>query len=514
LILVPRIILLEQIETELLKYNPDYEEYIQKIGDGFNKYNSDKNITICVYNSVSIIDKYIKDFDYIFVDEAHHISVPEIYKIDNDDYYSDDDSDDDSDESDESEEDVESVDNKTYIKMIKSYQKYNNNIYLSATIDKIDGFDYYTKDIRDMIDKNYLCDYQITIPIFTDDPSNKNICQYLIKNYRNVIIYCNSQKEGLLINKLMNKIQNKCSEYIDCNTRKSDRNKIIEKYIKGNLPFLVNVRILVEGFDAPITKGICFMHLPSSKTTLIQIIGRALRLHSDKKIANIILPFSNKEDESSINNFLKTMARNDSRIRKSYFDKKIGGYIDIVNEIEEIDSEEIKNDIELKYEMIFDKLGNIKNGEEIWDYKLEKVKKYIDENNKRPNTRDKNIDIKQLGKWILTQQNNYAKEQYIMADKNIRKKWEKFVEDDKYKEYFLSNEQEWDYKLEKVKKYIDENNKRPNTRDKNIDIKQLGQWISQQQNNYAKEQKIMKDKNIRKKWEKFVEDDKYKEYFN
>ena len=98
----------------------------------------------------------------------------------------------------------------------------------------------------------------------------------------------------------MNSIQKNCSAYIDCETKKSDRNKIIKKYIKGELPFLVNVRILVEGFDAPITKGICFMHMPSSKTTLIQIIGRALRLHEEKKFANIILPFSSKSDEDNI----------------------------------------------------------------------------------------------------------------------------------------------------------------------------------------------------------------------
>jgi type I site-specific restriction endonuclease len=71
LILVPRIILLEQIETEIIKYKPDYEKYIQKIGDGISKYDEDKNITICVYNSVKVIDKNIKDFDYIIVDEAH-----------------------------------------------------------------------------------------------------------------------------------------------------------------------------------------------------------------------------------------------------------------------------------------------------------------------------------------------------------------------------------------------------------------------------------------------------------
>jgi superfamily II DNA/RNA helicase len=186
--------------------------------------------------------------------------------------------------------------------------QYNNNVYLSATIDKTHEFEYYSQDIRNMIEKGYLCDYTIHIPIFSEDPNNMKICEHLLKNYRNIIIYCNSQKEGKEINKIMNTIQNNSSEYIDCHTPKKKRNDIINKYKEGKIPFLVNVRILVEGFDAPITKGVCFLHLPNNKTTLIQIIGRCLRLHSTKTIANIILPFSNKEDEKNICNFLKVIA--------------------------------------------------------------------------------------------------------------------------------------------------------------------------------------------------------------
>ena len=120
------------------------------------------------------------------------------------------------------------------------------------TIDTVDTWDYYKKDIRDMIEQGYLCDYRLVVPIFSDDPTNRNICKYLIQNYRNIIIYCNSKKEGEEINNMMNSILNKCSKYIDCDTSKTERNKILKDYKSGNLSFLVNVRVLVEGFDAPI----------------------------------------------------------------------------------------------------------------------------------------------------------------------------------------------------------------------------------------------------------------------
>jgi len=377
-----------------------------------------KNICICVYNSVSLIEPYFELFTKIYIDEAHHIDKPMIYvneenvieedlnneELSDDEYYSN--MEDEEELVDDEEDEIKETTG--YHDIIKTLSQYNNNVYLSATIDEMKDFTYYKKDIRDMIEEKYLCDYNIHIPIFSDDITNMNICEHLIKNYRNIIIYCNSQKEGKSINTLMNTLQKNCSEYIDCMTSKTKRNNIIKKYKEGIIPFLVNVRILVEGFDAPITKGICFMHLPSSKTTLIQIIGRALRLHPLKTIAHIILPFSSKEDESNINNFLKVMANNDKRIRQSYENKKIGGYISIENTIEDVGEE--NTDFEFRYNMIFDNMGKLLNGEEIWMKQLEEVKQYLDKNGKRPSKRDtcdKNIKI--LETWVNTQQQNYKK---------------------------------------------------------------------------------------------------------
>jgi len=384
LLLVPRIILMDQLKKEIIKHNSKLKSKIQLIGDGNNEFNENKLITICVFNSIHIVEHYCSNFEKIFIDEAHHINKPAIYYENEnedeysycDDYFSDNDSvnsndsndsddSDDSNDSDNSNNSDDSYNNyddtdnnyddtedelvnvKNYTKIIKSLEKYNNNVYLSATIDPIDNFEYYSKDIRTMIDLKYLCDYQIHVPIFNNDPSNKNICEHLIKNYRNIIIYCNSQKEGKEINKLLNELQLKSSEYIDCKTSKKKRDIIIEKYKKGDIPFLVNVRILVEGFDAPITKGVCFLHLPTNKTTLIQIIGRCLRLHPTKIIANIILPFTTIEDEKNICKFLKVMAKNDTRIKKSFENKTVGGYISIDN----IDDDE-NEDIEFKYNII------------------------------------------------------------------------------------------------------------------------------------------------------------------
>jgi len=541
LILVPRIILMDQLKNEIIKHKPKLKNKIQTIGDSNNKFDENNLITISVFNSIHLIENYCKNFEKIFIDEAHHINKPAIYYENDEDYLEDSKNniidsesintknildDDESintedvdyteeyfsdDESENISDDVEDelVNVKNYTKIIKSLEKYNNNVYLSATIDKTDNFEYYSQDIRAMIDIGYLCDYTIHVPIFNEDPNNKNICEYLLKNYRNVIIYCNSQKEGKHINTLMNELQLNSSEYIDCNTSKKKREIIIDKYKNGEIPFLVNVRILVEGFDAPISKGVCFMHLPSNKTTLIQIIGRALRLHSTKTIANIILPFSSNEDEKHICNFLKVMAKNDSRIKKSFENKHLGGYISIENCTEDDEESEF---IEFKYNMVYNSMGILINSEELWINKLEDVKKYIDENGKRPSN-DKDKKIKHLCKWLFHQQQNYKNKEFNMKNKIIYNLWTEFINDDKYKIYFQSNEEIWINNLEDVKKYIDENNKRPSTHDKNNCIKKIVNWLGKQQQNYKNKKNIMKNKIIYDNWVKFINDDKYKIYF-
>ncbi len=541
LILVPRIVLLEQIKEEIIKHKPSLKRKIQLLGDN-NVIKENKDIFICVYNSINLI-KDFNIFEKIFIDEAHHIYKPEIY------------------------EDIEFINNneeieeETYITKIQDLKKYNNNIYLSATIDEIEGFNYYKKDIKDMIEKKYLCDYDIKIPIFNEDNKNVDICNYLLNKFNHIIIYCNSCHEGQLINKKLNDLQNNSSKYIDCNTPKTERKEILKEYKEGKIPFLVNVRILIEGFDAPITNGVCFIHLPSTNTTAIQIIGRALRLHKLKKIAHIILPFSINDDEKEINNFIRILMKNDSRINKytvnvinNFNDRnieinenkfnclyeKIYSSIDVPldrNELWNLKLNKVQEYINLNKKrppkrnflgsFLCHQLNNYKNNklnkicydkmteflelnkeyflsnEKIWNDNLIKVQNFINDNNKTPSSEDKNKDIKFLGQWLLTQKQNYKNKEQIMKNNEIYNKFTEFLELNK--QYFLSNEELWNDNLIKVQNYINDNNKTPSMVDKNKDIKFLGSWLLTQKQNYKNKKKIMKNDDIYNKFTEFME---------
>ena len=90
LILVPRIILMDQLKKEIIYHNPKIKNKIQLIGDGDTTLNENKLITICVFNSVHLIEKQGDSFEKIFIDEAHHINKPAIY-YENDEYFMDED---------------------------------------------------------------------------------------------------------------------------------------------------------------------------------------------------------------------------------------------------------------------------------------------------------------------------------------------------------------------------------------------------------------------------------------
>jgi superfamily II DNA or RNA helicase len=547
LILVPTIILTEQFKAELIKFNPNFESRIQIIGDGNNVFNAKFSITICVYNSIEIVKNY-KQFHKIFIDEAHHIHVPELYSLNELDENDLEDIDDDLD--DVEDELIDSTDNKieeesdteyfieegqteyakyipdgeitkdTEVKVkvksfadrIRDLTKFNNNVYLSATIDKNKNMSYYTKDIREMIEKGYLCDYVLKIPVFNNDPTNKNICEYLIGNYRNIIIYCNSQEEGVTINNIMNELLPKCSEYIDCNTTRAKRTDIIRKYKLGSIPFLVNVRVLTEGFDAPITKGVCFMHLPKSDQTIIQIIGRALRIHPEKLFANIILPYSTDDDESAISAFLKTVARNDSRIRRSFEAKKFGGYINVINTLNETDdaTNDAIDDVQFRCEMIFNSLGTLQNGKELWKIKFDKVVKHIDSHEERPSKSDKDKSVEKLGIWLYHQIENYRDRKRMFIDSEIVSIWETFINDDKYICYFEDDFDSFIRTVDKISKYIDINKKNPTTTDKNLKIRQLANRLDYYKKHYKSKTFIMKNPKVQQLWEEFTT--KYNKY--
>ena len=161
------------------------------------------------------------------------------------------------------------------------------------------------------------------------------------------------------------------------------------------------------------------------------------------------------------------------------------------------------NEFNEKYSYLF------KSDIEKWKENLNKLENYIIENEKLPLQPEKDKNIKYLYYWLSFQKMYYKINEGIMKNEEIRKQWEEFIK--KYNKYFKSDIEKWKENLNKLEEYIIENKKIPSTIDKDKNIKILGHWIANQKTHYKNNTNIMKDEEIKKQLEEFIE--KYNEYF-
>ena len=378
----------------------------------------------------------------------------------------------------------------------------------------------YQMKFSDAISNKYITDYKIWLPsihenneeldkelsIYIIDNQIKNRCKFLYSciannGSRKCIVYCKDTADMKAMMEGMKTLNDFYIMDIDmysisCENSERERKNVLQSFTNNNekIQLLFNIKILNECIDIPTCDSIYISYAPKNKITTIQRISRAIRTDENNpyKIANVYIWCEAYEE------ILETLSS-----IKEYdimFNSKIKiNAVDFYNINEDNIIKLVENDEILLSNYI---IGIKEFKQYSWEEKLKLVKSYIETNNKLPSSTDKNKDIKQLGNWISNQKKNYSKKEYIMKEENIRIKWEDFT--NTYPHLFMSNDEMWNDTLEKLILYIEINNQLPSQHNKNKDIKQLGYWISDQKKNYSKKECIMKDENIRNKWEDFI----------
>ena len=234
-------------------------------------------------------------------------------------------------------------------------------------------------------------------------------------------------------------------------------------------------------------------------------------LSMDKVIVGINKVDTWYEKLEKIKKYINENKCKPSRNSEDMITHKLGTWLDHQNK-------NYKNRVEImKYVDIYNKWTELINdyneyfisNKQQWYNNLETVKQYINNNKCLPFSNDKKSEIHKLKSWISTQQWNYINMQNIMKSNDIYTKWTEFVNE--YNEYINSNEKVWFKILNNVKQYINTNKRRPSSKSKNENIKEMGEWILHQQKIYANRIGIMKFTNIYNEWKMFIE--YYKEYF-
>ena len=282
LILAHRYELIDQIDRQLAEYGI-HSGII--VSGGINR----KHILVQIASVQTLSRdkrlKYWKDaaFDYIIVDEAHHVEA------------------------------------KTYKTIIHQFPD-SKLLGLTATPYRLSGEKFtYTfqeliesQSVKDFINQGFLCEYDYySLPHkelqrhiqgleigrnldFTD------IGMFRIMNRRTVLSstvntylkYVNGKK-GIVytVNKdhnshLCNKFKefNIRAEAIDSKTEREERDKIVQKFRDGEIDVLCNVNIFSEGFDCPDVDFIMLARPTKSLGLFLQQVGRGLRPGKDKVV--------------------------------------------------------------------------------------------------------------------------------------------------------------------------------------------------------------------------------------
>lgn len=229
---------------------------------------------------------------------------------------------------------------------------------------------------------------------------------------------------------------------------------------------------------------------------------------------NINIPNDNWNDIlNNVKIFMESNKKRPSETSKVMNEKTLGKFISrsIQNYKKKDDNMKNKN-IRLIWEQFIEDFSEyFKSDEEIWFDILDKVKIYINENNKRPSSESADTNIKRLGIWLMTQNANYNSKNKNMNNPKILSEWENFIEDEQYKIYFRTNEEVWNDMLDGIKRYMDINRKRPPSKSTNIEERQMRTWLDNNKNKYEREEKIMTNPEIRTKWEEFIK--QYQRFF-
>jgi hypothetical protein len=151
-----------------------------------------------------------------------------------------------------------------------------------------------------------------------------------------------------------------------------------------------------------------------------------------------------------------------------------------------------------KYESLF------RSKEDSWYLMFEQVKNFFDTNQKRPTSKDNPT----YAAWVSHQIQNYKTKKDLMKQDQIYNEWGKFVSSPEYSKYFKSLDEEWDKMFEKLKEYIDTNNKLPTRSDGT-----LGNWLNSQKANYKAKKNALENPIKYNQWEQFIQSPDYSNYF-
>lgn len=292
LILVHRRELALQATATLKKIFPDLKVHIE-----MGKYDCDIEDSDVIVASVQTLIRRLHKYDtnsvnLIIIDEAHH-SVANSYRSILDHFK------------------ASTAETKIPVIGFSATFERADKRALSMVMDKI----VYHRGILEMIDDKWLCEAKFTSVKIEADLSDvkstaddfqlaplsslmntKEINEVILKTYlhkkqekslKSTLLFGVDKAHVQSLHKLF-KDNGINTDYVTSDTKQIERDSIIQKFKNGETEVLMNCGIFTEGTDMPNIDCILLCRPTKSRSLLIQMIGRGLRLHHSKDHCHII----------------------------------------------------------------------------------------------------------------------------------------------------------------------------------------------------------------------------------
>ncbi len=103
-----------------------------------------------------------------------------------------------------------------------------------------------------------------------------------LESRKAVMWFCSGIKHANLVRDLLRSL-GESSESVSSKTPKDERKQILDGFRDGCFRHIASMALVTTGYDAPRTDGIVMLRATMSPGLYVQIAGRGLRLHPDKK---------------------------------------------------------------------------------------------------------------------------------------------------------------------------------------------------------------------------------------
>jgi hypothetical protein len=125
----------------------------------------------------------------------------------------------------------------------------------------------------------------LDVAVFGERATSADLARYLVRTYRSVLVFCKTRRAGRALCAELNAVGPgrpggaARAAFVDCRTRAAERAVTAAAFRAGRLAFVVNVRVLAAGLDAPVTNGMCFVGTYGWQAHVGTAIGSLALLH-------------------------------------------------------------------------------------------------------------------------------------------------------------------------------------------------------------------------------------------